>query len=56
LIRYSRACGSYQNFLDGGRHHDLVSRCGISVSQMITDMIHLPVLSSFMTYHRLCTL
>ena len=54
LIRYSRACGSYQNFLDVGRHHDLVNRYGISVSQMITDMIHLPVLSSFMTYHRLC--
>jgi hypothetical protein len=59
LIRYSRACGSYQEFLDRellltrkllnqgfllvklksslrklyGRHHDLVDRYGISVSQ-----------------------
>jgi hypothetical protein len=59
LIRYSRACGSYQDFLDRellltrkllnqgfllvklksslrklyGRHHDLVDRYGISVSQ-----------------------
>jgi hypothetical protein len=67
LIRYSRACGSYQDFLDRGllltrkllnqgfllvklksslrkfygRHHDLVDRYGISVSQMTTDMIHL---------------
>jgi hypothetical protein len=66
-IRYSRACGSYQDFLDRGllltrkllnqgfplvklksslrkiygRHHDLVDRCGISVSQMTTDMFHL---------------
>ena len=24
-----------------GRHHDLVDRCGISVSQMTTDMFHL---------------
>ena len=63
-IRYSRACGSYQDFLDRGllltkkplnqgfliiklkssirkfyrRHHDLVDRYGISVSQMTTDM------------------
>ena len=67
LIRYSRACGSYQDFLDRGllltrkllnqgfllvklksslrkfygRHHDLVDRYGISVSQMTTDMFHL---------------
>ena len=67
LIRYSSACGSYQNFLDRellltrkllnqefllvnlksslrkfyGRHHNLVERYGISVSQMITDMFHL---------------
>ena len=60
LKRYSRACGSYQDFLDRGllltmkllnqgflliklksslqkcygRHHDLVDRYGISVSQM----------------------
>ena len=63
----SRACGSYQDFLDRGlllarkllnqvfllvklksslrkfygRHHDLVDRYGISVSQMNTDMFHL---------------
>jgi hypothetical protein len=67
LIRYSRACGSYQDFLDRGllltrkllnqgfllvklksslgkfygRHHDLVDRYGISVSQMTVDMLHL---------------
>jgi hypothetical protein len=59
---YSRACGSYQDFIDrgllltrkllnqgcllvklkfDGRHHDLVDRYGISVSQMTTDMFHL---------------
>ena len=42
-----------------GRHHDLVDRYGISASQMTTDMFHLsqtlfPILSSFMTYHRVC--
>jgi hypothetical protein len=67
LIRYSRACGSYQDFLDRGllltrkllnqgfllvklksshrkfygRHHDLVDRYGIPVSQLTTDMFHL---------------
>jgi hypothetical protein len=67
LIRYSRGCGSYHDFLDRGllltrrplnhgfllvklksslrkfygRHHDLVERYGISVSQMTTDMFHL---------------
>ena len=67
LIRYSRACGSYQDCSDRGllltrkllnqglllvklksslpkfygRHHDLVNRYGISVSQMIKDMFHL---------------
>ena len=67
LIRYSRACGSYQDFRDRGllltrkllnqgflfvmlksslrkfygRHHDLVDRYRISVSQMTTDMFHL---------------
>jgi hypothetical protein len=66
MIRYSRACGSYQDFLDRGllltskllnqwflllklkssrkfysRHHDLVERYGISVSQMTTDIFHL---------------
>jgi hypothetical protein len=67
LKRYSRVCGSYEDFLDRellltrkllnqgfllvtlksslrkfyGRHHDLVDRYGISVSQMTTDMFHL---------------
>ena len=70
LMRYSRAYGSYQDFLNRGllltrkllnqvnqgflfvklksslqkfygRHHDLVDRYGISVSQMTTDMFHL---------------
>ena len=58
FIRYSRACGSYQDFIDRGliltrkllsqgfllvysRHHDLVDRYGISVSQMTTDIFHL---------------
>ena len=64
LIRYSSACGSYQDLLllltrkllnQGllmvklkssirkfyGRHHDLVNRYGISVSQMTSDMFHL---------------
>ena len=67
MIRYSRACSSYQDFLDRGllltrkllnqgfhlvklksslrkfygRHHDLVDRYGMSVSQMTTDMFHL---------------
>jgi hypothetical protein len=84
LIRYSRACGSYQvshcrvlvltskllsqGFLlvklkssprkSYGRHHHLVDRYGISLSQMTTDMFHLlkysPVLSSFMTYYQVC--
>jgi hypothetical protein len=38
-----------------GRHHDLVDHYAISVSLMTTYMFHLPVLSSFMTYHRLCS-
>ena len=67
FIRYSRACGCYQDFIDRGfiltrkllsqgfllvklksslrkfysRHHDLVDRYGISVSQMTTDIFHL---------------
>ena len=67
MIRYSRACGSYQDFLDRGllltkkllnqgfllvklksslrkfhgRHHDLIDRHGLSVSQMKTVMFHL---------------
>jgi hypothetical protein len=67
LIRYYRAYGSYQDFLDRGlmltrkllnqgfllvklkasyrkfygRHHDLVDRYGIPVSQLTTDMFHL---------------
>jgi hypothetical protein len=84
LIRYSRACGFYQDFLDRvllltskllkngfllvklksslrkfyGRHHDLVNRYGVFVSQMTTICsvcrIHYPVLSSFLTYHPEC--
>ena len=68
LIRYSRACGSYKEFLERGlkltrkllkqrfllvklesqlrkvygRNHDLVDCYGIYVSQMPTDMFHLP--------------
>jgi len=67
LMRYSIACGSYQDFLERGlllkrkllnqwsllvkvksslrklyrRHHDLVDRYEISVSQMTTDMFNL---------------
>ena len=67
LMWYSRACGSYPDFLDRGllltrklltqafllvklkssfrkcydRHHDLVGRYQISVSQMTTDMFDL---------------
>jgi hypothetical protein len=67
LIRYSRACGCYQDFIDRGllltrkllnqgfllvklkssprifygRHHDLVDRYEISVTQMNTDTFHL---------------
>ena len=67
MIRYSRVCVFYQNFLGRvllltrkllnqgfllvklksslrtfyGRHHDLVDRYGISVSQMTTNMFHL---------------
>ena len=35
-----------------GRHHDLVDRYGISVSQMTTDTFHLS--KHFMTYHLVC--
>ena len=67
LIRYSRTCGSYQDYLDRGllltrkllkqgfllvklnsslrqyysRHHDLVNRYGICMSQITTDMFYL---------------
>ena len=67
LIRYSRACGSYQDILDRGllltrkllnqgfilvkfksslrkyygRHHDLIDRYGISMSQLTTNMFRL---------------
>ena len=84
LIRYSRTCSSYQDFLDRGllltrkllnqqfllaklksslrmlydRHHDLVARYGISVSQMTTDMFHLSsaIPGPFLvhSYHRVC--
>ena len=79
LIRYSRACSSYQDFLDRGllltmkllnqgflfvklksslrkcygRHHDLVDRYGISVSQMTTDIFHLYTLSGPFLVHDL---
>jgi hypothetical protein len=47
---------SLRKFYD--HHHDLVDRHGIYVSQMTMDMVHLlwtlPVLSSFLTYHRVC--
>jgi hypothetical protein len=46
MIRYSRACGSYQDFLDRGllrkiygRHHDLVDLYGISRSWYIAAHI-----------------
>ena len=39
LIRYSRACGSYQDFLD---------------RRLLLTSKFFPVLSSFMTYHRVC--
>ena len=83
MIRYSRACGSYQDFLDRvllltrkllnqgfllvkvksslrkfyGRHHDLVDRYGIYVSQMTTDMFHLsyPLPGPFLPHSRLIT-
>ena len=68
MVGYSRACGSYHDFLDRrlllarkllnqefllvklkwslrkfySSHHDLVDRYGIYVSQMTTDMFHLP--------------
>jgi hypothetical protein len=45
LIRYSRACGSYHEFLVFkkfyGRLNDLVNHYGISVLQMTTDMFRL---------------
>jgi hypothetical protein len=79
LIRNSRACGSYQDFLDKGlllarkllnqgflvvklksllrkyygRHHNLVNRYGISVSQMTTGMFrsfpHSSLITGFAT-------
>jgi hypothetical protein len=38
-----------------GRHHDLVDRYGISVSQMTTDMFHLSYTSQFFPHSRLIT-
>ena len=38
-----------------GRHHDLVDRNGISVSQMTTDMFHLSYTSQFFPHSRLIT-
>jgi len=86
LVRYSRACGSYQDFLDRGllltrnllnqgfllvklksslrkcygRHHDLVAidrmeyLCHKWLWICSTCRKHFPVLSSFMSYHRVC--
>jgi hypothetical protein len=84
LIRYSRACGSYQDFLDRGllltrkllnqefllvklksslrmicsRYHDLVNvmeyLCHKWPRICSTCRKQLPVLFSFMTYHRVC--
>ena len=39
------------------RHHNFATFCGIFVSQMTTICFtckHIPVLSSFMAYHRVC--
>jgi hypothetical protein len=52
LVWYSRACGSYQDYLDRNywtrgsswlswSHHDMIDRYGISLSQMTMDMFHL---------------
>ena len=49
MIRYSKACGSYQDFLDRGllvirkllNQGFLLVKFGISVSQMTTDMFYL---------------
>jgi hypothetical protein len=43
-----------------GLHHDFVNRYGISLSQITTNMLRIsrklyPVLSSFITYRRVCT-
>jgi hypothetical protein len=38
-----------------GRHHDLVDRYGISVSQMTTDMFHLSYTSQLFPHSRLIT-
>ena len=84
LIRYSRACGPYQDFLDGGllltrtllnqgfllvklkstlrkcygRHHDWLTvmeyLCHKWRRICFTCRKHFPVISSFMTYHRVC--
>jgi hypothetical protein len=72
LIRYSRACGSYQNFL--GREL-LLTRKLLNQEFLLVNLksslrkfylchkwsricstcrTHFPVLSSFMTYHRVC--
>jgi len=82
FIRYSRACGSYQDFMDRGllltrkllrqgflaiilksslrkfygRHHELVDRYEVSVSQMTQDLFSLSwcflvYLTSFVTFY-----
>ena len=47
-------CDICHQYTFDDRHHDLVDRYRIAVSQMTTDMFHFLVLSSFMTYHRVC--
>jgi hypothetical protein len=79
LIRYSIACGSYQDFLDRGllltgnllnqswSHHFesfmVATMTCLTVMEYLCHKIpwicstcrkHSPVLSSFMTYHRVC--
>ena len=56
LIRYSRACGSYQGFLDRGLPpaRKLLTMAWLTVMICSTCRNHNLVLSSFMTYHRVC--
>ena len=50
--KYAKLKSSLRKFY--GRHHDLVDRYGISVSQMTTCRENFPVLFPFTTYHRVC--
>ena len=58
LIRYSRTSGAYDDIRDRVLLHDLVNRCEISVSQSTRIYSvcrnHNPVLSSIMTFQRVC--